>query len=85
MQESRLSSIADAPPLPRETIPSQPVAAIRWNVWASRLLVGAILLAALALRLFNVNWDDTHHVHPDERWITMVATDLRWPANWLEA
>jgi YYY domain-containing protein len=85
LQESRLSGIADAASLPRETISSQPAAAIRWNIWTSRLLVGAILLAALALRLFNVNWDDTHHVHPDERWITMVATDLRWPDNWLEA
>ncbi|MCC7353980.1 MAG: glycosyltransferase family 39 protein [Anaerolineae bacterium] len=85
LQESRLSSIADAPPLPREAVTSRPAAAIRWKAWTPRLLVGAIVLAALALRLFNVNWDDTHHVHPDERWIMMVATDLRWPSNWLDA
>ncbi|MCS7222370.1 MAG: DUF2298 domain-containing protein [Anaerolineae bacterium] len=44
------------------------------------LLIG-ILLAALALRLYDVNWDEGHHTHPDERWITIVATTIRWPQD----
>jgi len=45
------------------------------------LALAAVLLSAAALRLYNVNWDDLHHVHPDERWISMVASDITWPEN----
>ena len=40
------------------------------------LALAVVLLSAAALRLYNVNWDDLHHVHPDERWISMVASDI---------
>jgi YYY domain-containing protein len=43
------------------------------------LLLLGILLVALALRLYDVNWDEGHHTHPDERWITIVATTIHWP------
>jgi YYY domain-containing protein len=49
----------------------------RWLNWA----VFALLLSGLGLRLYNLNWDDNHHVHPDERFITMVAMDTRMPDN----
>ncbi|MFZ2518474.1 MAG: hypothetical protein WA089_07215, partial [Anaerolineae bacterium] len=39
----------------------------------------AILVVALALRLYNNNWDDYQHAHPDERWIVMVAGDMHMP------
>jgi YYY domain-containing protein len=45
------------------------------------LALAVLLLSAAALRLYNVNWDDLHHVHPDERWISMVASDIAWPEN----
>jgi hypothetical protein len=45
------------------------------------LLLAAILIAALALRLYRVDWDEGHHTHPDERWIMMVAETIRWPQN----
>ncbi len=45
------------------------------------LALAVVLLSAAALRLYNVNWDDLHHVHPDERWISMVASDIAWPEN----
>src|SRR3954470_15886479 len=46
-------------------------------------IVGAILLVALALRLYNVNWDDGHLFHPDERFILMTTSGLQiaWPLN----
>ena len=43
------------------------------------IILAAILIVGAALRLYNNNWDDGNHVHPDERWITMVATDISWP------
>ncbi len=45
------------------------------------LALAVVLLSAAALRLYNVNWDDLQHVHPDERWISMVASDITWPEN----
>jgi len=45
------------------------------------LALAVVLLSAAALRLYNVNWDDFQYVHPDERWIAMVASDITWPEN----
>ena len=43
--------------------------------WAVTL----VLLLGFVLRFWGVNWDQGTHLHPDERFITMVATDLRIP------
>ena len=48
-------------------------------------LLLAVLVAALALRLYNNNWDDYQHAHPDERWIVMVAGDMHMPHHISEA
>lgn len=40
-----------------------------------------ILIAGGALRFYHLNWDDNQHIHPDERYITWVATSIRWPDN----
>ncbi|MHB8619333.1 MAG: ArnT family glycosyltransferase, partial [Chloroflexota bacterium] len=40
-----------------------------------------VLLLAAAFRLLNVNWDSGQHLHPDERFITMVDTGIAWPSS----
>lgn len=35
-----------------------------------------VLLAAAYLRLMGLNWDQSQHLHPDERFMTMVSTAL---------
>src|ERR1041385_6851419 len=47
-------------------------------VWFALL---ALLAVGLTIRLYDLNWDDNHHVHPDERFITMVALDTALPAQ----
>ncbi len=56
-------------------------------------LLLALLLAALALRLYGINWDDGHGFHPDARSFYLRADDMfraltlapgyeRWLAEW---
>jgi YYY domain-containing protein len=44
-----------------------------------RLLLLLLLVVGAALRLYGNNWDDNHHLHPDERQITMVVSRLGLP------
>ena len=53
-----------------------------WKQWT---LFSLILLAALALRWTGIDWDGYHHYHPDERYITWVATTIEWPADLADA
>ncbi len=48
------------------------------------LAVAALLLVALLLRLYQVDWDQGHLYHPDERYILMTTAgiNLSWPLNW---
>lgn len=46
------------------------------------VLLLLILFTAVALRLTGLDWDGYHHFHPDERYITWVATTIEWPALW---
>jgi len=41
----------------------------------------AVLIVAAVLRFTGQNWDQSHYVHPDERFITMVATGIEWPGS----
>jgi YYY domain-containing protein len=41
----------------------------------------AILLVGSTLRLVGLDWDDGHHLHPDERYLTMVEVALDWPSS----
>ncbi|MFQ5452090.1 MAG: ArnT family glycosyltransferase [Candidatus Paceibacterota bacterium] len=40
-----------------------------------------IFLIALFVRLYGINWDQGQHLHPDERFLTMVSTDARIPSS----
>lgn len=36
---------------------------------------------AVFLRLYGLNWDQNQHLHPDERFLTMVAVAIKLPSN----
>lgn len=40
-----------------------------------------VLALGLGLRLYGLNWDQGHHLHPDERFLTMVGTAIEWPKS----
>jgi len=41
----------------------------------------AILIIGATLRLTGIDWDEHHHLHPDERFLTMVENNLAWPKS----
>ncbi len=47
-----------------------------------KILIGiAIVLLAFFFRFNNLNWDDNFHLHPDERFLTMVGTAMKLPSS----
>lgn len=48
---------------------------------ATRWILVAILLVAGYLRLSHLMWDEGTHIHPDERFLTMVSSALEIPPS----
>ncbi|MBC7256336.1 MAG: glycosyltransferase family 39 protein, partial [Chloroflexi bacterium] len=48
------------------------------------LLLAIILIVAGVFRFTGLNWDEGQHLHPDERFLTMVENSLQWPKSWGE-
>ncbi len=46
-----------------------------------KLILILILLLAAFFRLFGLNWDQNQHLHPDERFLTMVETAIKIPKS----
>lgn len=44
-----------------------------------KIIVILILLIAVFFRFYNLNWDENFHLHPDERFLTMVGNALKIP------
>lgn len=48
------------------------------------LLLISILILAFFLRIIDLNWDQGQHLHPDERFLTMVLTEIKIPPTFKE-
>ena len=49
--------------------------------WLHLLALAAVTGLALALRLVGLDWDQGHHLHPDERFLSIVLTQIRPPTD----
>lgn len=45
------------------------------------ILLALIIAFGLFLRLYGLNWDQGFHLHPDERFLTMVSVDISFPKS----
>ncbi len=52
-----------------------------WSRYAVPLALGLILLLGAVFRFTGVNWDENQHLHPDERFLTMVETAIQIPKS----
>ena len=50
----------------------------------SKILFLLILFIGVFLRLYGNNWDQGWHLHPDERFLTMVGDDVKIPSSFSE-
>lgn len=50
----------------------------------SRVQAASILLIAIFLRLYGIDWDQGQHLHPDERFLTQVAVAVRLPSSFAQ-
>ncbi len=70
------------PPTPRAKPARRGVTASRRWVRANdltALILVVILLVRLQLRLNHVNWDEGQHLHPDERFLSIVSAQIAGP------
>ena len=44
--------------------------------WVWDILLILVLVIAAYFRTVGIQWDDNHHLHPDERFLTMVETSI---------
>ncbi len=56
----------------------------RGSRWPVILLLLAILAFGAYFRFVGLNWDDGTHIHPDERFLTMVTSTIKPPADLAE-
>ncbi len=47
--------------------------------YSTSFLLILILLLAAGLRFSRTDWDESRHLHPDERFLSMVVNDISWP------
>lgn len=50
----------------------------------TKLLLLIVIAIALVFRFNNLNWDSNQHLHPDERFLTMVGNAMEIPTSFQE-
>lgn len=51
------------------------------HITKHQIILGLIFVLAFILRIYGLNWDQGFHLHPDERFLTMLATDISLPSS----
>lgn len=46
-----------------------------------KIIIFLIFILAFLLRIYGITWDQGYHLHPDERFLTMVETTIKLPSS----
>jgi len=65
----------------KQALPQPKIKAKTWSKSAIQrvLVLMAIIILAAGFRFNNINWDESHLLHPDERYIAILAGQLKTP------
>jgi 4-amino-4-deoxy-L-arabinose transferase-like glycosyltransferase len=55
-----------------------------WKFNKGKIFLILIIALGAFLRFYNLNWDQNTHIHPDERFLTMVGNAIKIPHNFSE-
>jgi YYY domain-containing protein len=69
---------------PTSQITPQPKPRNTRSVITRVMVVLAIVVLAGSFRFNNINWDQGHLLHPDERYIAILAGQLKTPNSWVD-
>jgi len=47
----------------------------------TKIFILLLYILAFLLRIYGLNWDNNNHLHPDERFLTMLTSDLQLPSS----
>ncbi|MGH7202978.1 MAG: ArnT family glycosyltransferase, partial [Candidatus Levyibacteriota bacterium] len=50
-------------------------------IFGPRVILLLIVFVAIFFRFYDLNWDQGQHLHPDERFLTMVGVDMKLPRS----
>lgn len=70
---------AERPALPSSCPLRERLGALLGNPAFVPVWLALVLLFGAAFRFTGIDWDQGQHLHPDERFLTMVETALKWP------
>lgn len=65
----------------REPMPSEPALERGLKISRYQVLLILVLILGAVLRFTGLNWDENTHLHPDERFLTMVESSLQFPES----
>jgi len=63
----------------RSVAPADDSSGASWRRVRLMAVLIVIVLLGAALRFTGVDWDEGQHLHPDERFLSMVTSSLSWP------
>ncbi len=66
------------------SVPKKSNISIFGKYWYLDILLLLVILAGGYLRTVGISWDEDQHLHPDERFLTMVENDIRPVASLAE-
>ncbi|MBI4791017.1 MAG: glycosyltransferase family 39 protein [Chloroflexi bacterium] len=80
-EAEQLESIAPQPQTAESDFQEKPAPRPEWQTWGVAALLAFIVLLGAIFRFTGVNWDEGTHLHPDERFLTMVTSTISWPGS----
>ena len=80
-EAEQLEPTETQPPVAPSDFEVKPAARPIWRGWGVAALLALILILGAIFRFTGVNWDEGTHLHPDERFLTMVVSTITFPGG----
>ncbi len=76
-----MSAPFESAPAPAQPPAQKPVRRTRPRHWLRPITLLAILVIAFGFRVYDLNWDQSRNLHPDERYVAVLTSIIEPPAS----